>query len=60
MGKMKENPRYNIVSTRISDADLEAIEQSGLSRSVFIQEAITEKLQRDFRERVDQRLREVA
>lgn len=27
MGRMKENPRYNVISLRVSDEEMEALEQ---------------------------------
>ena len=59
MGKMKENPRYNIISTRISDADYFAIIEalSGRSLAEYLQQAISEKLIRDRQLDLDEYLR---
>jgi len=59
MGKWKEKPRYNIVTVRISDEALAAIERmsKGTNRSIVLNRAIEELIQRDeaaaFRRRVE-------
>jgi len=58
MGKMKLNPRYNVLSFRASDEELAVIDAAinGGSRQRFLLEAALEKILRDeefaFRERV--------
>lgn len=48
MGKWKEEPKYNVISFRVSDREAVLIEQAlaGRSKQQFIHEAITEKLNR--------------
>lgn len=59
MGKMIENPRYNIVSTRISDPAyfgvIEALQ--GRSLAEYLCQAINEKLIRDRQLALDEHLR---
>lgn len=44
MGKMKEKPRYNVVSLRLTDEEQEALEQitrlNRMSISTFMREAM--------------------
>jgi predicted transcriptional regulator len=63
MGKMKEHPRYNVLSVRVSDETMEALEQArpvGVSRSALISQAVEEYLDRryekTFRDEVQHRL----
>lgn len=53
MGKMKENPRYNVVSCRIDDETFDKIitTSNTYNMSAFIYDAIQEKLERMFNER---------
>lgn len=59
MGKMKLNPRYNVLSFRASDEEQKVIDAAinGGSRQQFLLEAALEKILRDeefaFRERVN-------
>lgn len=48
MGKMKENPRYNVISVRVTDEELKDINEArGIEcKSQFILAAITEKIER--------------
>lgn len=63
MGRMKENPRYNVISLRVSDEELESIEKlSGNNpRSEFLLAAVVEKIQREeearFRSQVERKLK---
>lgn len=45
MGAMKENPRYNVVSIRVSDEELEALQEfckeSNKSVSIIMREAMS-------------------
>ena len=58
MGKCKENPRYNVISCRVSDAELQAIESEvGPERlSGFLLEAALEKVLRERQRRMDHAL----
>lgn len=62
MGRMKQNPRYNVISFRVSDEELQVIEAAinGGSRQSFLLAAALEKILRDedysFRERVSSAL----
>lgn len=49
MGKTKEHPRYNVLSFRVSDAELEELESAmiGGSRQDFLLEASLEKARAD-------------
>lgn len=49
MGRMKEHPKYNILSFRVSDADLAEIEDAmiGGSRQDFLRDAALEKARTD-------------
>jgi metal-responsive CopG/Arc/MetJ family transcriptional regulator len=43
MGKMKLNPRYNLISVRISDeeqAELDAIKREGMNTSDLLRDAL--------------------
>lgn len=59
MGAMKENPRYNVLSFRASDEELQVIEAAinGGSRQQFLLAAALEKVLHDedysYRERFD-------
>jgi len=61
MGRMKENPRYNILSTRADDASYFAIIESanvaGCCLAEFILTACQEKVSRDCQLRMDEHLR---
>lgn len=59
MGKMIEHPRYNIVCTRLSDADYFALVEAlrGRSMAEYLQQAISEKLIRDGQVAMDEFLR---
>ena len=66
MGKMKEHPKYNVLSVRVDDDRKKAIVRlnEGRHLSVFFLDAIDEKIVRDeaalFRERVDEQLGRVS
>lgn len=58
MGRMKENPRYNVISCRVSD-DLKQNIQHALgnrTRQEFIHEAIEAKLIEERQARIDKAL----
>jgi hypothetical protein len=59
MGKKKENPRYNILSIRVSDYELREISEqiSGTTRQDFILQAVLEKCSRDRQTSLDHHLR---
>lgn len=46
---MKENPRYNVVSTRLCDVTYDAMKssQNYTNAADFLNEAIKEKIERD-------------
>lgn len=58
MGRIKQSPRYNIVSTRISDADYFGIIEAlrGRSLAQYLQQAVEEKLIRDRQMEMDMQL----
>jgi uncharacterized protein (DUF1778 family) len=62
MGRMKQHPRYHVLSLRVSDEELKVIEAAidGGSRQNFLLAAALEKVLRDedysFRERVSSAL----
>lgn len=60
MGKMKENPRYNILSCRVSDDLRASINHALAGRSIqeFVHAAIEEKLIDDRQARIDRLFRE--
>lgn len=62
MGKMKENPRYNIVCTRIEDQLLASLTaaRGKLSVGDYLREAIEEKIIHDQQQAMDDYLRMVA
>lgn len=55
MGRMKENPRYNVVSCRVSDETKASIDHALAGHSVqeFVHAAIEEKLINDRQARID-------
>lgn len=55
MGKMKENPRYNVVSCRVSDAMNQSINHAlgKRTRQEFVHEAIEAKLIEERQARID-------
>lgn len=55
MPRMKENPRYNVVSTRVDDATWDMIQAACGQDSVatFLHAAIEEKLIAERQERID-------
>lgn len=62
MGKWKQHPRYNILSFRASDSEVEEIEAvigNNGNRSAFVLEAVMEKIRRDSQRRKDHALREL-
>ena len=61
MGKMIENPRYNIVTVRISDYELAELDimRKGRKRSHILLEAIQEKIIQERQSRIDAVTREV-
>lgn len=58
MGKMKENPRYNVLSLRVSDYELRELKevQRG-SRQDYLLQAVMEKVARDRQASLDSHLR---
>lgn len=44
MGAMKENPRYNVVSIRVSDDELEALQEVSKETSKSISEIMREAM----------------
>lgn len=50
-GTVKENPRYNVVATRLSDDDREDLDEclhfTKLNQTEYIRQAITEKNERE-------------
>jgi len=61
MGKMKENPKYNILSFRVTDVDyfstLEAANIAGGTLADFLTAAVQEKIAHDGQKRMDEHLR---
>ncbi len=55
MGKTKPNPRYNVLSCRVSDELRKCVEHAlgGQTRQDFLYRAIMEKLVRDRQARID-------
>lgn len=55
MGRMKQHPRYNVLSFRASDAELKEIADSlsGVSRQSFLLEAALEKVRNDRQSYID-------
>lgn len=60
MGKMKENPRYNVLSCRVSDDTRSCISHALGGRSVqeYVHAAIEEKLIGDRQACIDKYIRE--
>ncbi len=56
MGRQKQHPRYNVLSCRVSDAQLAEISKSLNGRKVqhYLIAAITEKLINDRQAQIDQ------
>lgn len=56
MGRMKEHPRYNVMSFRASDAELVQIVAAigEVSRQEFLLTAVMEKIVNDRQTRMDQ------
>lgn len=56
MGRMKEHPRYNVLSCRVSDAQLAEISRALDGRTVqhYLIAAITEKIINDRQAEIDQ------
>ena len=56
MGRMKEHPRYNVMSFRASDAELARIVAAigEVSRQEFLLTAVMEKIVNDRQTRMDQ------
>ena len=56
MGKMKEHPRYNIISVRISDRELAELDimSGNRKRSIVLGEALNEKIMNERKRRIDQ------
>ena len=59
MGKMKPNPRYNVVSCRVSDEMKQSISHARGSRTVqeFTHEALEAKLIEERQARIDAHIR---
>ena len=58
MGKMKESPRYNVLSFRCDDYELrEILERVDGSRQEYILQAVMEKVVRDRQMSMDEYLR---
>lgn len=59
MGRKKQNPRYNVLSCRVSDAQLAAIRQALGGRSIqhYLIGAITEKVINDRQAEIDELFR---
>lgn len=55
MGRMKENPRYNIISVRISDAELAELTSisNGRALSQLLLEALNDKIINHRQSRID-------
>lgn len=55
MGRMKQNPRYNVISCRVSDDTKQSITHAlgGQSVQEFVHAAIEEKLISDRQHRID-------
>lgn len=55
MGRMKPDPRYNVLSCRVSDDTKKCIEHALTGRTFqeFLHEAIEEKLTRERQDRLD-------
>ncbi|GFO58553.1 hydrogenase expression protein HypE [Geomonas limicola] len=45
MGRMRENPRYNVISMRISDAERETLEQIMLSTKKSVSDIMREAME---------------
>lgn len=60
MGRMKENPRYNVISCRVSDDMKKSIVHAinGGSVQAFIHSALEEKLISERQARMDELLRD--
>lgn len=60
MGRMKEHPRYNIISVRISDRELAELDimRGSRKRSIVLGEALNEKILKERQSRMDQLIRE--
>lgn len=59
MGKMKEHPRYNVLSLRVSDYELrEVTEHIKGSRQDYLLQALMEKITRDRQASFDDHLKQ--
>lgn len=59
MGKMKEHPRYNVLSFRVSDQELTVFQMAAAGNmSGFLLTAATEKANNDRQERIDNYIRD--
>jgi predicted transcriptional regulator len=45
MGRMRENPRYNVISMRISDAERETLEQLMMSTKKSVSDIMREAME---------------
>jgi hypothetical protein len=45
MGRMRENPRYNVISMRISDAERETLEQLMVSTKKSVSDIMREAME---------------
>lgn len=61
MGKMKEHPRYNVLSLRVSDYELREVQEhiKG-SRQDYLLQALMEKITRDRQASFDDHLRSLS
>lgn len=59
MGKMKEHPRYNIISVRISDRELAELDimRGNRKRSAILCDALNEKILNDRQRHMDEFIR---
>lgn len=59
MGKMKQNPKYNVISMRVSDLHKAEIRiaAGGQSVSDFLAAAVREKIANDRQARIDEAVR---
>lgn len=59
MGKMKQNPRYNVLSFRATDEELAEIRAAigRRTRQAFLLEAVREKIVGDRQRAVDERVK---
>lgn len=59
MGKLKEHPRYNVLSFRVTDQELTLIQMAAAGNmSGFLHTAVTEKVDNDRQARLGKYLRE--